>query len=119
MYAVPSIRDLTRQYNQYVDSIAAMTCKVKAEDRPSHGELGKGLDTKYLYTQARQLDKSVARYLVSKDELERQDLVAQCRDIVDEVNAEIKRTPPATAEERNAVNVYRQAEKYFRKTCKQ
>ena len=116
--ACPSIRELTRQYNGYVDSIAALTCKVKTEDRPSK-DISKVLDTKYIYSQARQLDKSVARYLVSKDELERHDLVAQCLDIVEDVNSAIKRTPPSNAEEQRAVSVYRQAERYFRKTCKQ
>lgn len=116
--ACPAIREAFREYNQYVDSIAAFTCKVRAEEKPVW-DSSKGLDVKYIYTQARQLDKSVARYLVSKDELERQDLIAQCKDIVEDVNSVIKRNPARTAEERKAVSVYRQAEKYYRKTCKQ
>ena len=97
-----------------------MACLIHVEEvaAPAWEEAGKGLDTKTIYSQARQLDKAVSRYLVSKDDLERQDLVDQCREIVEDVGAMIQRHPPVTAEEQKAVKMYRQAEAYFKKTCK-
>lgn len=118
----PNIHDATQLYNQYVDSIARYTCTVRVPDVTGSGTAeggGKGLDTKLIYAQARQLDKAVARYLVSQDALERADLVNQCREIVGDMSAMISRKAPKTAEELNAVRVYRQAEQYFKKTCGQ
>ena len=113
----PQIRSLMHEYNSSVDSIATFTCKLREEEPV--WDTGKGLDVKMIYSQARQLDKAVARWLVSKDELERQDLVSQCRDIVEDVSGLIKRHKPVTAEEMKAVKVYKQAEQYFKRTCKQ
>ena len=118
----PDIQDATDRYNQYVDSIARYTCTVRVLDVTGSGAAeggGRGLDTKMIYAQARQLDKSVARYLVSTDPLERTDLVNQCKEIVGDMSAMIARQAPRTAEEKNAVRVYRQAEQYFKKTCGQ
>ena len=117
--ACPDLMQATRQFNEYVDSIGSFTCKVRPEDAAPAWDLDKGLDTKTIYAQARLLDKSVARYLVSKDPLEREDLVTQCREIVADVSAMIQRHRPVTAAELKAVKVYRQAEQYFKKTCKQ
>ena len=111
---------MTQQYNSYVDSIGALTCKIRvASESAGAAEDGPTLDTKTLYFQARQIDKAVARWLSTKDELERQDLVAQCQSIIRDVTASIKRHPARTAEEQRAVKVYYQAEKYFRTTCGQ
>lgn len=114
----PDLLQYIGQYNNYVDSIANLTCKVSAPEEV--WDDGKPLDTKLIYSQARQIDKSVARYLVSKDELERSDILEQCGDIISDVSGMIQRyKAPLTAEEAEAVRVYRQAEQYYRKTCKQ
>jgi hypothetical protein len=117
----PDIQDATERYNQYVDSIATFSCTVKVPDVTGDGlgEPGKGLDTKLVYSQARQLDKAVSRYLVSTDPLEKSDLVTQCKAIVSDMSAMIARQTPRTEEEKNAVRVYTQAEEYFKKTCGQ
>ena len=112
----PSIRDAVQQYNNYVDSISNFTCTIREKEVPAWD---KGLDVKMIYAQARQLDNAVARWLVSKDELERQDLVSQCREMIQDVSTMIQRHKPSTPEEKNAVKVYNQAERYFKKTCKQ
>ena len=116
--ACPDLLAAVRQYNQYVDSIAALTCVLQLPEEISWDD-GKPLDTKLLYTQTRQLDKAVARWLVSKDELEKKDLVDQCLDIVKDVTAMIRTHRVSTPEEQKAVQAYRQAEQYFQKTCKQ
>ena len=114
----PDLQRLTDQYNQYVDSIGVMTVKVRAEGE-GFVDAGRDLDTKMVYSQARQIDKAVARWLVSKDDLERSDLVRQCLDIIEDMNDTLTRQKPKTAEDQRAVRVFRQAESYFRKTCGQ
>ena len=113
----PDLDALVKQYNQYVDSIGSLRCKLTT------GEVswddGQPLDVKLLYTQTRQLDKAVARWLVSKDPVERNDLVAQCEDIIKDTGAIIRQHKVTTAEEQKAVQAYNQAEQFFRKTCKQ
>lgn len=113
------LRQLTEQYNHYVDSIGTMTCKVRPLETGPGSDGGRELDTKFIYSQARQIDKAVARWLVSKDPFERRDLVVQCQAIVQDVSAMIARHKVATAEEQRAIRVYNQAERYFRKTCGQ
>ena len=115
----PDIRETIDQYNNYVDSIASMTCKVRPAEASPVWDDGKGLDTKMVYSQARQLDRAVARWLVSKDELERQDLVTECLDIIQDMSAMIQRHKSLTPAEQKAVKVYREAEQYFRRTCRQ
>ena len=114
--ACGTLHDLTEQYNQVVDSIAAATCRIRVQAGPAL-DGGKGLDAKMIYSQARQLDKAVARWLVSQDDFERRDLVGQCMDIIDDMNAILASQRPRTADEQQAVRVFRQAEQYFRKTC--
>lgn len=114
----PDLQDALQQYNHYVDSIGMLNCILRQNDEAAWDD-GKPLDTKLLYTQTRQLDKAVARWLVSKDELERKDLVTQCQDIIQDVTAMIRQHQVTTAEEKQAVQAYNQAEQYFRKTCKQ
>lgn len=117
--ACPDVQRLTERYNQYVDSIGTMSCKVRPESDGLAADAGKELDTKMIYYQARQLDNAVARWLVSKDDFERRDLLAQCEEIVRDVSAMIANRRGATAEEQRAIRVFNQAERYYRKTCNQ
>lgn len=116
--ACPDMKDAVEQYNHYVDSLKLIRCEVKL---PDPGDLAdvKELDPKMLYAQARQLDKAVARWLVSKDQLERQDLLQQCRDIIEDMDSILEQGRAVTPEEQQALKVYRQAVQYFKKTCKQ
>ena len=114
----PTLATLLQQYNQYVDSIGKVNCRLVLPQEAAWDD-GKPLDVKLVYTQTRQLDKAVARWLVSKDPLERSDLIAQCKDIVTDMEAMLRQHKVTTAEEQKAVQAYRQAEQYFRKTCKQ
>lgn len=112
----PDLNALVQQYNQYVDSIGRLSCKIVTPGEASWDD-GKPLDIKLLYTQTRQLDKAVARWLVSKDPVERKDLVSQCQDIIKDVGVMIRQHKVSTPEEQKAVQAYNQAEQYFRKTC--
>ena len=113
----PDLQQALEQYNAYVDSIGQFTCKLVKPGDLVYAD-GLPLDVKLLYTQTRQLDKSVARWLVTKDELEKKDLVSQCKEIISDMSAMIRQHTAATAEEKQAVQAYQEAEQYFRKTCK-
>jgi hypothetical protein len=76
------------------------------------------MNTKMILSNARQIDQNVASWLRSKDEVERDDLKKQCQSIIKDTNIIISTSSIQTAEERNAVNLFRQAEKYFNKSCK-
>lgn len=114
----PDLESAIQQYNQYVDSIRNLSCKLVVPQDPAAWDDQKELDTKMIYSQVRQMDSAVSRWLVTKDQLERKDLVKQCKSIIEEVSAMIGRHRITTAEEQKAVTAFRQAEDYFRKTCK-
>jgi hypothetical protein len=82
------------------------------------GVKGRAMNTKMILSNARQIDKNVASWLRSNDEVEREDLKKQCQGIIKDTNIIISTGSIQTAEERNAVNIFRQAEKYFNKSCK-
>ena len=119
--ACSDIQKLRDQYNLIVDSIGKMNVKI---DTPTEataaimGAKGRAMNTKVVLSNARQIDQFVARWLRSKDEMEREDLMNQCLSIIKDTNLIITSGGAQTAEERNAVNIFRQAERYFNKSCK-
>ena len=117
LVACPDLAMAVKQYNAYVDSLARLTCKL-VEPGDASWDDGQPLDVKLLYTQTRQLDKAVARWLVTKDDLEKKDLVSQCEDIIKDVSAMVRLHKASSEEEKQAIQAYNQAEEYFRKTCK-
>jgi hypothetical protein len=114
----PDLSNLVKEYNQYVDSISRFSLRLRSSEESAWDD-GKPLDVKLLYTQTRQLDKSVARWLVSTDELEKSDLIDECQDIIKDMSAMIRTHNVVTKEEQKAVQAFRQAETYFKKTCRQ
>ena len=119
--ACPDIQKMRDQYNLVVDSINHLNVKI---DTPTEattnimGVKGRAMNTKMILSNARQIDKKVASWLRSNDEVEREDLKKQCQGIIKDTNIIISTGSIQTAEERNAVNIFRQAEKYFNKSCK-
>ena len=109
-------------YNKYVDSIKRMTCKVVTPAAAAaSGGGGNGLTgilPKTLLLKARQIDMAVARWMNSKDVMERRDLVKQCESMAKEGESYISSQGAFTAEQKKAVNVFRAAVQYFNKTCK-
>lgn len=118
----PDIQQARDQYNLMADSIQNMKVTVAASVSDAlgavGGEEGRALNAKLILSNARQLDNTVARWLVSKDEMEREDLVAQCRDIIKDTSVMIGNGRVHTQEEQNAVALFRKAEQYFYKVCK-
>ena len=79
---------------------------------------GGGVGAKTLLSKARQIDAAVARYLLSGDPIERRDIVLQCESIIKEANSMVKSQGVYTAEQRQALQVFREAERYFNNNCK-
>ena len=119
----PDIQKLRDQYNLIVDSINGIDVKMESANileasGAIMGAKGRVMNTKIILSNARQLDQSVARWLRSNDQVEREDLRMQCLGIIKDTNLIINSGGGQTAEERNAINIFRQAEKYFKKSCK-
>lgn len=119
--ACPAIQLNHETYNQYVDSIANLKVKVVApvtSDVLSASPKAVALNTKALLSNARQIDRNVSQWLVSRDETERADLKRQTQDIINDTKVIIRAGSALTAEEQKAVNIFRQAVQYFDKICK-
>lgn len=118
----PDIQQARDQYNLVADSIQNMKVVVSAGVSDALGAVGgdegRALNAKLILSNARQLDNTVARWLVSKDDMEREDLVAQCRDLIKDTSVMIGSGRVHTQEEQNAVALFRKAEQYFNKVCK-
>ena len=114
----PDLMSVWNDYNQYVDSIKSIKC-VLAKDTGSGGDLSIPTDNgKVILLKARQLDRIVSRWLVSKDVTERRDLLRSGQGLVDEVNGMIGNSQGANPAQRQAITMFRAAERYFNNTCK-
>ena len=114
----PDLTSVWETYNQYVDSVKSIHC-VLAQDDNSGGELGIPTDNgKVILMKARQLDRTVSRWLVSKDANERRDLIRAGQGLIDEVNGIIGNRQGSNQAQRQAISMFRAAERYFNNTCK-
>jgi len=114
----PDLTSIWETYNQYVDSVKSIHC-VLAQDDNSGGELGIPTDNgKVILMKARQLDRTVSRWLVSKDANERRDLIRAGQGLIDEVNGIIGNRQGSNQAQRQAISMFRAAERYFNNTCK-
>ena len=102
-------------YNAYTDSISSMNCKVVVAAKPRIA--GDGLSSRMLLTKTRQIDAAVSRYLLSTDPIERRDIIIQTENTIKACNETISSQGVFTAEQRQAVQVFREAERYFRNNC--
>lgn len=112
----PDIQNAWNQYNQYVDSIAAMKCVVVGPV----GIGGPGIspeDLKALVVRARHIDETVSRWLVSTDPIERQDLINDAQNNVKSGKELIGGRSGVTAEQKKVIAIFHAAERYFNRTC--
>lgn len=112
----PDVQTAWDQYNQYVDSIAAMKCEVVAA---GGGPNVSADDLKVLMVKARQIDQTVSRWLISTDPIERQDLITDAQSNIKSGNEIIGGRTGSTVEQKRAINLFRAAERYFNRTCLQ
>lgn len=102
-------------YNTYTDSISRINCKVVSAGATRIA--GDGVSARLLLTKARQIDAAVARYLLSTDPIERRDIIFQTENTIKTVHQSISSQGVYTTEQRQAVQVFREAERYFRNNC--
>ena len=114
--ACPDLQQIWDSYNAFSDSIATMKCVVVAGG--GAGGAAGGLSAKILLAKARQIDASVARWMLSDDPIERRDLIIKCQGIIKDVNDAVGSQNLPTAEQREALAVFREAERYFKNICK-
>ena len=114
--ACPASQQAFAQYNQLTDSIRSISVTLHLP--AAEVEMDHSVNAKTIRANARMIDSNVARWLVTKDEMERTDLVSQCRNIIADTNEMITKNGTRTQEERNAVAVFRKAEQYFKRTCR-
>ena len=110
--ACPALQAVNAQYNQYIDSIKALsvTLQLPVEER--------ALNVKLILANARTIDNNVTRWLTTKDHFERNDLAEQCRAIIADTKSMIMHNGARTKEEKDAVAVFKKAEQYFGRTCR-
>lgn len=119
--ACPDIQQAHDQYNLYVDSIAAVKVVLETDVPSTEGIFDAKTQAKnaqVILANARQIDNLVARWIISRDEVERDDLITQIRGIIKDTNIIIKSSGRLSAEVQRTVDIFRQAEKYFNRTCK-
>lgn len=129
----PNLQECWDNYNLYVDSIAQLTCRVKApvkkaaaSDGAGSGKSaskkaaspGRALNAGYILTQARQIDNAVNRWLNTKDAMERADLRKQCAAIIKNVRGDLGNQRGATAAQQNAIRIFNQAVNYYNSVCR-
>lgn len=113
----PELKNIWDNYDCYVDSIYSLNCNLKTFDKGEGGSFAANFDPSEISTLSRQIDRNVSRWLSSKDTVEKQDIVKECKDIITEINGMIGKSQGNTPEQKKAVSLFRQAEAYFRTTC--
>lgn len=110
--ACAALQELHTRYNQYIDSIKALsvTLQLPTEER--------SLNIKIILANSRTIDNNVTRWLSTKDRFERSDLADQCRQIISDTKNMITLNGVRTQEEKDAVAVFKKAEQYFDRTCR-
>ena len=117
----PDIQQFREDYNLYVDSIARLKCMLQ-ESKPALFRDGAGqaemeFDVKTVLEEARQIDNLVSRWMVSNDAAERHDIVKRCMDMINKTSRMLGNSRGVTPEQREAVTLFRAAERYFNTTC--
>lgn len=115
----PDFQNIWDFYNAYVDSIASMRCVIAATSVNGGITVGQeGVSAKLLHNRARQIDAMVTRWLISNDPIERRDIVKQCDSIIQGVKELLTKQGGArTSEQLRALEVFREAEQYYRLKC--
>lgn len=111
------LQQIWNTYNAYTDSIAHIKCRVVSSGGGSSKIAGDGISARMLLTKARQIDAAVSRYLLSTDPIQRRDIIIQTENTLKNVRAAIDSQGVYTAEQRQALAVFREAERYFRNNC--
>lgn len=115
-YQCPQLQQTWNTYNTYTDSISNMKCKVIDPDA-AKAMMGEGVNSRLLLSRARMIDNSVSRWLMTSDPIERRDIVTKVEDIIKSVNESVAQQGVYTQEQRQALSVFREAERYYKNNC--
>ena len=66
---------------------------------------------------AKTIDRNVMRWIISADNVEKEDLIIRCRTLLEEVNQHLYTNVILTEEQQRAVAVFIKAERYFEANC--
>ena len=113
----PDIQAAWDAYNAYTDSISNMNCKLVAAAKSIIPGGGDGLSSRMLLAKARQIDAAVSRFLLSNDAVERRDIIFQTETLIKTCNESIQSQGVYTSEQKQAVQIFREAERFFRNNC--
>ena len=118
----PDIQQARNHYNELIDSIQGITVTLQASASDAleaiGGAEGFAINAKSILANARLLDNTISRWLITRDDAERSDLDEQCRNIIKDTNVMIGNNAGHTPEEQNAIMLFRKAVNYYKKTCK-
>jgi len=112
----PELQQIFETYNLYTDSISRMKCKLVDSDAEKV-MMGEGVNERMILAKARAIDISVARWLLSTDPVERRDIIKNVEDVIKTVNDAVKSQGIYTKEQREALSVFREAERYYKNNC--
>lgn len=103
-----NVKRLWSVYNSYVDSIAMYNL--------TYVPVAQGIDAKMLTDKSYQIDASVSRWLVSDDVIEKRDLKHFCEESIKSAYTAIQGCVAQDEEQKKALELFKKAEEYFRKT---
>lgn len=113
-HSCPVIMEYISEYNGYVDSIEYLKdihLAIKNE-RPAMP-----LPAEKIMSIAKIIDRNVMRWILSADNVEKEDLIIRCRTLLDEVNQYLDMDVTLSEEQQRAVGIFIKAERYFEATC--
>lgn len=113
-HSCPVIMQCINEYNTYVDSIEYlkgihMAIKNEKPAMPLPAERIMGI--------AKIIDRNVMRWILTSDKVEKEDLIARCNALLDEVNKHLNMNVSLTEEQQRAVTMFLKAKRYFVETC--
>lgn len=114
----PEIQKYRDSYNLYTDSIGRMTCIVDGQTGSGVALGPSTVQPKSLLSKVRQLDQLVATWKNSNDMLEKRDLAEQGRQLIEKCKKEIGTAGTYTPEQKQAIDMFQQAVRYFNNVCK-
>lgn len=111
----PDIQANIETYNKYVDAIQNMQCKFKIA-KEKHNVILE-LSAEYILSMARKIDNSTNRWLLSSDNIEKNDLEVTCNQIIDSIETHVQQATDISHDQRVALDIFNKAKIYFRQTC--
>jgi hypothetical protein len=113
-HSCPVIMEYISEYNGYVDSIEYLKdihLAIKNE------RLAMPLPAERIMSIAKIIDRNVMRWILSADNVEKEDLITRCQTLLDEVNQYLDMDVTLSEEQQRAVRIFIKAERYFEATC--